>query len=56
MAEVKKPRKKARRKRKSIAKPSLWKRLWQGLKKPLLIFWLPLLLLSLLYRLFGLHG
>lgn len=38
MAEVKKPRKKARRKRKSIAKPSLWKRLWQGLKKPLLIF------------------
>lgn len=38
MAEVKKPRKKARRKRKSIAKPSLWKRLWQSLKKPLLIF------------------
>jgi len=34
----KKPRKKVTRKAKKVAKPSFLKRVWQGLKKPLLIF------------------
>jgi len=35
---AKKPRKKVTRKAKKVAKPSFPKRVWQGLKKPLLIF------------------
>ncbi|MCF7972036.1 MAG: hypothetical protein K9L22_12830 [Methylococcaceae bacterium] len=37
MAEIKKPRKRVVRKVKPVVKPSLSKRVWHGLKKPLLI-------------------